>query len=402
MTARPLHARDAQAGTLASWARAWAAALDGGPALLPLPAGPESVRERLLAALRPGDPTAPLESPEAVLVVPTSGSTGEPKGAVLTASAVRASAQATQRRLAGPGHWVLALPLTHVAGQMVLARAVLAGGVPEEVAPGPERSGFSTQSFAASTRLAAREADRTGRPLYVSVVPTQLARLLDDEVDLRPYAAVLVGAAAAPPGLLDRAREAGATVVTTYGMTETCGGCVYDGRALDGVTVDLADDGRVVLGGATLFAGYRLRPDLTAAATDAQGRFVTSDLGAVDGDGVLHILGRADDVIVSGGENVAPARVEAVLGELADVGACTVVGVPDAEWGERVVALVVPVGDADPQRLVPEAVRAATAAALPAAWLPRSVVLVEAIPMLATGKVDRAAARALARRAERP
>jgi O-succinylbenzoic acid--CoA ligase len=214
---------------------------------------------------------------------------------------------------------------------------------------------------------------------------------------------VLVGAAAAPEQLLERARDAGVAVVTTYGMSETCGGCVYDGEPLDGVSVDLVevdgDAGPVRLGGPTLFSGYRLRPDLTAQAFDSQGRFRTGDLGRWD-RGRLVVLGRSDDVIISGGEKVVPARVEAVLAdEFRGGGAVTVrewcvVGVPDPQWGERVVA----VGAAGPDvELGPiERVRALAADRLPAAWLPRALVRVDALPMLASGKVDRAQVRALA------
>ena len=167
----------------------------------------------------------------------------------------------------------------------------------------------------------------------------------------------------------------------------------------DGSAFDLDPDGRVLLAGRTLFAGYRLRPDLTAAATDDAGRFVTGDLGELGRDGRLRILGRADDLIVSGGENVAPAQVEAALASVPGIQACAVVGVPDDEWGEAVVALVV----TDPgASLDLETVRAATADRLPPAWRPRRLVLLAAIPMLPTGKPDRSELRNLAARDSSP
>ena len=217
---------------------ALAAALDGGPPLLPLPPGPPAVVEALLAALRPD---RPLDDPEVALVVPTSGSTGEPKGALLTAAAVHASARATHDRLGGPGRWLLALPPTHVAGLMVLARSLDAGTEPVAV----DRTGpFDPDRFAAAAAGLPDDA-----PRYVSLVPAQLRLLLDAGTDLTGFDAVLLGGAAAAPALLDRARAAGVAVVTTYGMSETCGGCVYDGVPLDGVEVGIDPDGRIRLGG---------------------------------------------------------------------------------------------------------------------------------------------------------
>jgi o-succinylbenzoate---CoA ligase len=367
-------------------------ALDGsGPALLPVPAGPERVRSELLGAMRPDDPTAPLETGDAAFVVPTSGSSGQPTGVVLGGAAVRAAASATEDRLAGPGRWVLALPVTHVAGLMVVARAVLAGHDALEV---DISAGFDVGAFASVTASAARARTPGATPLYVSLVPTQLARLLDARVDLAPFAAVLVGAAATSPQLLDRAAAARVNVVTTYGLSETCGGCVYDGRPLRGVTADVNRSGRIRVGGPTLFSGYRLRPDLTASRVDGAGRFLTGDLGRRAADGRLEVLGRLDDVIVTGGEKVVPSRVEAVLAGLPGIRACAVVGVPDSTWGERVVAVVEP----DPGGALPDLaeVRRAAAPGLPAAWLPRDLVATATLPMLVTGKVDRAAVRELA------
>ncbi|MEO7980820.1 MAG: AMP-binding protein, partial [Sporichthyaceae bacterium] len=308
---------------------ALAAALDGaGPALLPLPTG--GGRGAVLAALDPGQP---LERDDVALVVPTSGSTGEFKGALLTADALRHSARATHDRLGGPGQWLLALPVTHVAGLTVLVRSLVARTRPEVL---DLYGGFSVDAFAAATaRLA------PGVRHYTSLVPTQLRRLLDAGTDLSTYDGVLVGGAALPPALADRASAAGVAVVTTYGMSETCGGCVYDGHPLDGVDVVLHDDGRVELGGPVVFVGYRLRPDLTDEAL-VDGRHRTHDLGRWSSDGRLDVLGRADDVVISGGVNVPAALVERVLLGHPDVAACAVVGRSDPEWGQRVVAVVQP------------------------------------------------------------
>ena len=294
------------------------AALDGtGPPLLP------STDPRVLAALRPD---LPLEQDDIAVVVPTSGSTGEPKGVLLTAANLMASARASAAVLGGQGQWLLAIPTTHIGGLQVLVRSVLAGTEPV-VLDGPT----TVAAFEAATQRL------TGARRYVSLVPTQLRRLVGSP-SLASYDAVLLGGAAAPAALLEQARAAGVRVVTTYGMSETSGGCVYDGLPLPGVAVDVTD--RIVLSGPVVARGYRLRPDLTAEVF-AGDRFTTSDLGRVDDDGRLVVLGRADDVIVTGGEKVAPAAVEAALAEHPSVAEAAVVGVPDDEWGSRVRAVVV-------------------------------------------------------------
>ena len=347
---------------------ALAAALDGGPAVVP------SVAPEVLAALRPDEP---LEHDDVALVVPTSGSTGEPKGVLLTAGNLRASALATADRLGGAGQWLLAIPPTHVGGLQVLVRSLLAGTTPVGLPAGP----FEPGAFVEAT------AQLTGPRRYVSLVPTQLRRLrtVDGLDALRAYDAVLLGGAAAPPSLLAQVRDAGARVVTTYGMSETSGGCVYDGVPLDGVRVQV-DGGRVRLGGPVVARGYRLRPDLTAAAF-AGDVFTTRDLGRLEG-GVLTVLGRADDVVVSGGEKVAPLAVEAALETHPSVVEAAVTGVADEEWGARVVAVVVLRGP-----LTLAQARDHVAATLPRAWAPRELREVEALPLLASGKLDRTALR---------
>jgi O-succinylbenzoic acid--CoA ligase len=351
---------------------ALAAALDGtGPAVLPVPTDPVAAA-RVLAALRPGEP---LEADDVALVVPTSGSAGEPKGVLLTAGNLRASATATATRLGRHGSWLLAIPPTHVGGLQVLVRSLLAGTEPVVLPPGP----FSAAAFAEAT------AALTGGPRFVSLVPTQLRRLLGaaDLAALRSYDAVLLGGAAAAPALLAGARAAGVRVVTTFGMSETSGGCVYDGVPLEGVRVDL-HDGRVRLAGPVVARGYRLRPDLTRAVFQGD-TFSTGDLGRLEG-GVLHVLGRADDVVVTGGEKVPPAAVEAALETHPSVVEAAVTGVPDPEWGARVVAHVV-LRD----RLTLAQARDHVAASLPRTWAPRELRELAALPLLASGKVDRAA-----------
>ena len=366
---------------------ALAAALDGsGPAVLAVAGASEAAAD---ASDVPYD---------VALVVQTSGSTGDARQVLLSAPALRASAASTEHRLGGPGRWLLALPTTHVAGLQVLVRSVLAGTVPVAVPAGP----FRTEAFAAaSTQLA----DETGRR-YTSLVPTQLHRLLGSTEGtdaLRGFDAILLGGAAAAPSLVADARSAGIAVVTTYGMSETCGGCVYDGVPLDGVRVALEPDGRVLLTGPVLATGYRGRPDLDAQVFVRSGgeRWLrTTDVGALDATGVLTVLGRLDDMIVTGGAKVAPAAVERVLGELDGVVEACVVGVPDEEWGHAVTAVLVLRAGASMPDLA--SVRATVESRLGRAAAPRHLLAVDALPLRGPGKVDRRAVADHAGRSVRP
>jgi O-succinylbenzoic acid--CoA ligase len=354
---------------------ALAAAWDLGDAVLPLdPGSPRAVTDRLVAAMRLD---SPVEAGVA-LVIATSGSTGEPKGAQLSHAALAASARATHARIGreADDSWLSCLPWQHIGGLQVMLRARLLD-IPLEI---HER--FETDAVAAS------------QATLVSLVPTQLVRLLDAGVDLRRFRVILLGGAAAAPTLLDRARDAGAAVVTTYGMSETSGGCVYDGRPLDGVEVSIAADGRIRLRGPVVMTGYRLRPELTAEVLSADGWLTTGDLGELAPDGTVRVLGRADDVIVTGGENVVANLVEAVLVGHPDVVAAAVTGVPDVQWGHRVVAVVVVRAGIKAPSLAE--LRAFCADQLPPAAAPRGLVVVDELPRLVSGKPDRLAVRQLA------
>ena len=333
--------------------------------------------DEVLALLRAWDAAPDGSGDAGPLVVETSGSTGEPKRVVLSRSAMRASADATHRRLGGPGQWLLTLPPTYVAGLQVLFRSVRAG----------------TEPVAADADgLEAAAGLLTGSRRYVSVVPTQLRRCLEGTGSteaLLGFDAVLVGGASLDPRLRQEAVAAGVTVVTTYGMSETCGGCVYDGSPLDDVDVATGTDGRVRLRGPVLFDGYEGRPDLTAEVLH-DGWFLTADLGRLDPDGRLRVLGRADDVVVSGGVNVPATAVARRVREHPAVQAAEVVGVEDDTWGSAVVAVVV--GDVDRQEL-----RDWVAAELARSWAPQRVVRVDALPLLPNGKVDRLGVQQLAR-----
>ena len=372
-----------------------ARALDGtGPAILPLDAGLPAARLRQLldlfgpsAVIGPGGDIRhrsgqPGVSPETAVIIGTSGSTGEPKGVELSAAALTHSARASLARAgARPGErWLVCLPALHVAGLQVLVRSVVSGTEPVIAA----EAGVQAVAAAAAAGCG-----------HVSVVPTQLVRLLGSAAGtaaLARYRCVLVGGAAAGAGALAEARAAGVTAVTTYGMSETCGGCVYDGVPLDGVTVRAGVDGRLRISGPVLMNRYYRRPDLTEAAVDGDGHgreFVTSDLGYVDEAGRVTVRGRADDVINTGGHKVVPGEVGAVLATCPGVREVVVVGRPDPEWGERVTAVVVPSDPADPPGL--ELLRTHVSARLPRYACPSEVVLTEAIPLLPSGKPDLAA-----------
>jgi o-succinylbenzoate---CoA ligase len=360
---------------LATVEPAMRACLDGGSPLAVLPAGPPAAVDAARALLRP---EIPLEE-GADLVVVTSGSTGAGRGVLLSAAALRASGEATLDRLGGPGDWLLALPVSAIAGLQVFCRSALTGRRPTVLAQGESLTD-------AVARMPA------GRR-YTALVPTQLRRSLDAEPgSLRAFDAVLVGGAATDPALLDRARAGGVPVVTTYGMTETAGGCVYDGWHLDGTQVRLDSDGSIELTGPTLATGYLDDPKATAHSFHG-GWFRTCDLGRLDTQGRLQVLGRADDMIVTGGLNVAPGDVEAVLTGLPGVAAACVVGVPDPEWGERVTAAVIPADPGHPPD--PGALRAAAHHLLTGAQVPKEIVLFDALPLRGVGKPDRRAVRSI-------
>ncbi len=364
-------------------------ALEGdGPALLPVDPDAANTRE-LSTALGVGEPLLAHEDdamdPTSV-VIGTSGSTGVPKGVLLPRSALLASAEATEERLDGPGAWLLALPPHHVAGLQVLMRAVISGTEPCAM---DVRDGFRPDKFVE----AATEVFDAWGPYYTSLVPTQLARLLDDPDSLsalQQFDAILLGGAAALGELLQRAQDAGVPIVRTYGMSETAGGCVYDGAPLDGVrvAVEPPEPGRIHLYGPMVARGYRYSD--SDAFIDYG--FRTDDIGQVR-DRRLEVLGRVDDMIVTGGVNVAPVQVERPLTEHPGVREACVVGLDDPEWGQIVAAAVVAADPTSPPETAElrDAVRthAGTAAA------PKRIVAVDELPLRGPGKVDRAAVRDL-------
>jgi o-succinylbenzoate---CoA ligase len=362
--------------------RAW----EAGEAVLPLdPDAPAPELARLLAAARPthlldatgrsrvagGRPAAPGTA----AVVATSGTGGLPKVVELDAAAVRAAAHAVSWALdAGPGdRWLCCLPLHGVAGLAILARA-FHGGLPVEV---HER--FDPDRVAAAA----------GRATLVSLVPAMLPRLLAAGADLGRFRRVLLGGGPIPAELT------GGPLVRTYGLTETFGGVVHDGHPLDGVELRIGggpggrppdDGGEILVRGPMLFRGYRGDPVRTAAALRG-GWLRTGDLGRLDPGSRLVVLGRRDDLIVTGGVNVHPAEVEAVLAAHPAVAAVGVRGLPDPRWGQRVAAYVVPRDPAAPPTLAE--LRAFALERLAAAKAPHELVLVASLPRGPSGKLLR-------------
>lgn len=428
------------------------------------------------------------------MVLRTSGSTtGTGKLVGVSMDALVASARATHKRLGGPGIWVLALPAYHAAGVQVLVRAAVAG---THVFNAYKEGGFDPQHVAQVIDAAcvaaadcdaassfdddavsscaggvggeaegALAADDSGRacPVYTSLVPTQLRRALDDEQlrgALARLDAVLIGGAAADAQLLEQAKAAGIRVVTTYGMSETCGGCVYDGQPLPGVSMDVDQaTGAIWLSGPMLATGYLgdeertrrcfvSRPQAGEGTSDAGNTasaaesaeagaagagteagatspgaeagaggpgagsdagageparrwFITSDRGQIV-DGRLQVLGRLDDVIISGGIKVEPGPIEALLALNPLVSECAVVGLPDLQWGQVVTAVVVPasmpgLGRVDEGAILAQ-IRVYLEQKLSGAQCPKQVLLADALPYKGIGKVDRRAlAQSLAR-----
>ena len=352
---------------------------DRGPALLPVPADDPARTRILVDSQRPGDPI----DDRAAVVVSTSGSTGTPKGAMLSAAALAASAEATDTVLGGPGRWLLALPAHHVAGLQVVLRSLRAGYEPVVM---DVTRGFDAAALPDAVATCRAGADRA----YTSLVPGQLAKVLDDgppeaATALADLDAVLLGGAAAAPELLARAADAGIRVVRTYGMSETAGGCVYDGEPLPGVTVEVDDDeGRVWLAGPQLASGYRNAPDHPAFAR--AGWFRTDDAGRLGPEGRLHILGRLDEALSVGGLMLLPQTVEDALRQHPAVVDVVDVGIPDDRLGARPVAAVTLRSAASADDL-----RAHVAATLGAHSAPAAVAVLDSLPTLPGGKVDRRA-----------
>ncbi|MCU1415233.1 MAG: O-succinylbenzoate-CoA ligase [Microbacteriaceae bacterium] len=355
------------------------------------PGDPAAVMSALARAITADGPAViaaaspPLDLPAHVeqrvaLVVETSGSTGKPKRVALSAGALLASAAASDSALGGPGQWLLALPTHYIAGINVLVRSLAAQTEPVMLAPGH----FEPSEFAA----AALRMDAALR--FTALVPAQLASLIDaadHDLDLlepvRRFDRILLGGQAASSDLLAKAVELGLNVTTTYGSSETSGGCVYDGVPI-GTTRARLVDGQLELGGPTLAEGYLDDPERTAATfhdEDGARWYRTGDTGSVE-DGIVTVTGRLDGLIISGGIKVSLDEVERLVRTLPGLADAVAVRARSERWGE--VPVIVTTGEADLA-----AVRASVSAALGRAAAPAAVLTVDELPTLASGKPDR-------------
>ncbi|GLE55360.1 putative O-succinylbenzoic acid--CoA ligase MenE [Mycobacteroides chelonae] len=343
--------------------------------MLPVPADDADQAHFLASELAADEPIAE----DVAVVVSTSGTTGKPKGAMLTGDALTASGAATHARLGGTGQWLLALPPHHIAGMQVLLRSIQAGTEPVVL---DVSTGFSLPDFVRAA------AEMTGTRRYISLVAIQLAKALEDPAAsevLASFDAVLLGGGPLPAPVAIRAAQARVPVIRTYGMSETCGGCVYDGVALRGVQVRIGTEGQISLGGATVALGYR---NITSHKAFAEpGWFHTDDFGELH-DGRLRVLGRLDEAISTGGLTVVPQVVEAALATHPLVAECAVFGVPDDRLGQHVAVAVVPSPAGTPTL---EDLRAHVAAALEDTAAPRELHLLDELPRRGIGKLDRRA-----------
>jgi o-succinylbenzoate---CoA ligase len=311
-------------------------------------------------------------TPGVAVVIATSGAGGAPKLVELHRVAVVVALTRSAKRLgATPGApWVCPLPPSHIGGLLVLLRAAVLGSpVVAHERFDPERVVYDGEGAA-----------------FVSVVPSMVRRLVEADLGLHGLT-LLVGGGPIDPATAGAARSRGARLVTTYGLTETCGGFAYDGEPLDGMRARLDPDDGIEVAGSTLMEGYRLDPAATGAAFTTDGWLRTGDLGAIDDDGRVSVLGRADDLIRTGAEKVWPEEVEGILAGHPKVADFAVAGRPDPEWGERVEAYVVPASLADPPTL--DELRSFGADHLAGFKLPRELHLIGEMPRTRSGKVRR-------------
>ena len=355
------------------------AAIAGQSTFLPVPAEDRTRTELLRNHMRAG---APIDSSIA-LVVATSGSTGTPKGAQLTPANLVASADATHQVLGGTGQWLLAMPAHHIAGIQVLVRSLVAGVDPLCL---DLSDGFSIPAFARAAHKLAATGDRS----YTGLTPMQLAKAMDslEGIEaLRTFDAILVGGAATHPQLLDAAVKLRITVVTTYGSSETAGGCVYSGTPIPGARVRIGEDGRILLGGPMIAQGYR-NVDSSAFSVDDSGTswFATSDAGAFVGN-TLNVTGRLDAIINSGGLKLHPEQLEQHILRVPGVEAACVVGIPDPRLGQMIVAAYSGwASRADILEALDD---------LPRWQVPKDLRRLDALPTIGPGKVDRQAVAGL-------
>jgi O-succinylbenzoic acid--CoA ligase len=369
------------------WLEILAAHAQSGASFLPIDVRLSAREQRRLidkarpaVVVRPDEETvladaAPTDPERAWAVVPTSGTAGEPRLAQLSLAAVGAAVAASLDALDASAYdpWVACLTPAHVGGLLVLLRGVVTGS-PITLVDRFEPGALLTQAPEGA---------------HVSLVPAMLDRLVRGGADLSRLGTLLIGGAALSSGLRLAAERLGGRVVETYGCTETCGGVVYDGVPFTGTSVRTGAEDLVEVLGPTIMDGYRADPAATAAAFTSDGWLRTGDVGSLEDVGGLHVRGRADDAIRTGAETVWPDEVEAVLRRHPKVSDVAVAGRPDPEWGQHVVAWVVPIAPSDPPTL--EQLREHCRDDLARYKAPRDLRVVAVLPRTANGKVRRAA-----------
>ena len=361
------------------------AALNGEVSLLPVPLHDGTRASILRNSQRAGEPI----DESIALVVGTSGSTGTPKGAQLTVENLVSSAAATHQWLGGEGQWLLAMPAYHIAGLQVLIRSLLAGTDPVCV---DVTDGFDVAAFADGAEALTGAGSGADDRAYTSLAPMQLAKAMEEPFGvaaLRLFDAILVGGAALNPQVAARAEELGINVVTTYGSSETAGGCVYDGQPIAGAQVAI-ENGRVWLGGPMIAHGYRNAPGHEAFSKP--GWFTTSDTGEIR-DGRLVITGRLDTIIDSGGLKLHPEVLERELLAIDGITGACVVGVPHPRLGQAIVAAYE--GTAEFGDIMDGLGDAEDAGRINHWMIPKDLRRVEALPLTGPGKVDRKKVAAL-------
>lgn len=337
------------------------------------------------------------EAPEGTaLIIHTSGTTGSPKSVALSATALKASAEATAQRLGGHGQWVLGLPLSFIAGAQVLVRSVLAGTQPVVLGEGP----FDAEQFAQAVDLL------TGGRKYSSLVPVQLARVVDAcetnpdiARSIQQLDAILIGGQALDSDLRERAQQCGLNIVHTYGSSETAGGCVYDGIPLEGVEVEVdSEDNTIAISGAVLADGYLGDDQRTADVFQIRhGKkwYVSEDTGVID-NGILTVGGRRDRTIISGGIKVNLDTLESLIHRKYRHVEAHAVYIPDMEWGSRPAVIVCGVKPEEHESMA-NAIHDLIRSELGRAADPAVVRFIEVAPLLPSGKIDRHALTSLAR-----
>lgn len=331
------------------------------------------------------------EAPDGTaLIIHTSGTTGSPKSVALSAVALRASAEATAKRLGGHGQWVLALPLSFIAGAQVLVRSVVAGTEPVVVAEGP----FDAESFAQAVDQLTHDTK------YSALVPVQLARVVDaceNNPDIarsiQQLDAILIGGQALDSHLRQRAQKCGLTIIHTYGSSETAGGCVYDGVPLDGVEVEIdPEDNTIAVSGTVLAQGYLGDDRRTADVFQIRNGkkwYVTEDTGVLD-KGILTVGGRRDRTIISGGIKIDLDSLESLVRrKYKDVEAHAVY-IPDSEWGSRPAVIVCGI-EPDMHESMTNTIHDLIRSELGRAADPAVVCFIAEPPLLPSGKIDRQA-----------